>query len=139
MKLKNIFITLTALVLLASSGRVIAQADSTSNKHYAYVHFYAEDTYTEYLSSVFCWSYNPSNKSPTYPNDSLVKWAKAIFKTNLPDVKVRRCVCKYTKSDGSFYATLEQATKSWNMEMTESKGENTTVVIVSFPDCMKKQ
>jgi len=126
------------MVLLASSGSVMAQADSSAKKQYAYVHFYAEDNYTEYVSSVFCWINNPAYKSPAYPNDTLAKWAKAIFKGQLPAVKVRKCVCKFTRSDGSFYTSAEQATKSWNMEIAESKGENTTVQIVSFPDCMKK-
>jgi hypothetical protein len=137
MKLKNILLTLTAFVLLVSSGRVIAQSDSV-NIHYAYVHFYSEDTYTEYISSVFCWHNNSSNKSPTYPGDTLTRWAKAIFKTNFPDIKVRRCVCKFMRSDSSFYTSAEQATKSWNAEMNESKEENITIVVVSFPDCMKK-
>ncbi|HTB31187.1 MAG TPA: hypothetical protein VK808_04125 [Bacteroidia bacterium] len=136
MKLKNVILTLSAFVLLTSSGSVIAQTDS-SGKYYAYAHLYSDDTYTEYVSSVFCWIKNPSNSSITYPSDSLTKWVKSIFKHNYPDVKVRKCVCKFTRADGSYY-TLQQATNSWNMEITESKGENTTVLIVSFPDCMKK-
>jgi hypothetical protein len=137
MKLKNAFLTLTAILLLASSGSVIAQTDS-SNRYYAYAHLYSDDTYNEYISSVFCWVKDTTNQSPMYPADTLTKWAKAIFKKNYPDVKVRKCICKFTRSDGSLYKSADQATKSWNIEITESRGENVTVVIVSFPDCMKK-
>jgi hypothetical protein len=137
MKLKDTILTLTALVLLASTRPVTAQSDSSGNKHFAYAHLYSEDTYTEYISSVFCWTQNPSNTSPEYPSDSLTKWAKSIFKNHLPDVKVRRCICKFVRTNGDYY-TAEQATKSWKMEITESQGQNVNAVIVSFPDCIGK-
>jgi len=136
MKLKNVIVALSALVLLASSAKVFAQTDT--GKYYAYAHLYSDDNYTEYISSVFCWTKNASITSPDYPSDSLTRWVKRVFKGMLPDVHVRQCVCKFTRSDGSFYTSADQATKSWNMEITESKGDNTTVQIVSFPDCVKK-
>ena len=114
--MKSCLILLSSLVFAVYARPAIAQADSVGKKYYAYAHFYANDIdqNTEYISSIFCWVYNPPKNAPSsYPADYLAKWAKAQFKIQLPKEKYKDCTCRFqVDSSGKFYDT-EEAFQHW--------------------------
>jgi hypothetical protein len=137
MKLKYFIFVVPTLLISTFSKPAIAQSDSVGKKNYAYAYFYSSDNYTEYISSVFCWTKNSSGNSPEYPNDYLTAIAKSLFTNNLPDIKVRRCTCRF-EIDSSHYYTSDEAQKSWNLKISEFKNQNINATIISFPDCIHK-
>lgn len=137
MKLKNTTLLIGFILLLTSAKNVTAQTDSIDKKYYAYAHFYSEDNATEYVSSVFCWVYTGPHNFPSYPNDSLIAWAKSNFKDALPKIKSKGYICRFAMDSTGFYNASE-AVNSWNMEIKELNNQNVAVVIVTFPPCMGK-
>jgi hypothetical protein len=136
MKLKNVILTLTTIVLLTYSSIVAAQsADSIGKKYYAYAHVFSKDGSTEYISSVFCWVYNPPQKLATYPNDSLTAWVKAFFKEHIPTTKLKGCACKFEIEGTDKFYTAEDAVRYWNLEIKECNDQNIDIVIATFPAC----
>jgi len=138
MKLKNVISVVTFIVLLASSSAIVAQADSIGKKYYAYAHFYSEDMNTEYISSVFCWIYNPPKNSNTYPNDFLTAWAKSNLKNILPKIKAKDCTCRFEIDGTTNYYSADNAIRLWNLEMSECTNQGIDVEIVNFPPCIDK-
>jgi hypothetical protein len=137
MNIRVMIFTMAAVSNLVSSKPVIAQLDSIGRENYAYAYFYSADNYTEYISSVFCWSKNTSKYSTINPDTYLAASAKSIFINILPDILVRKCICRF-EIDSSHYYTSEEALKFWNLKISESKNQNKNSVLISFPDCIHK-
>jgi len=138
MKLKNAILLLTSTSLLTFSKALIAQSDSISHKCYAYAHVFSKDMSTEYISTVFCWTYNPHQNSPTYPNDSLTAQAKLIFKNALPKVKLNGYDCKFKMEGTNNFYTAADAVKYSNLEINECTNQGMDIEIVTFPPCITK-
>jgi hypothetical protein len=137
MKKDFVLFVLANILLLVFTVHVVAQSDSIGKKHYAYAQVYSDDTYTEYVSSVFCWTNNSPKSVQPSVSDSLTNWAKAIFKNSLPDIKIRGCTCKF-EIDSARYYNADEALKNWNQKIDECHVQSISVVIVTFPNCMEK-
>ncbi len=138
--MKVYVILIASLVLTAYSSPATAQTDSVGKKYYAYAHFYANDIdqNTEYISSIFCWAYNPPKNASSYPSDYLTKWATSNFKAALPKEKIKNCTCRFQiDSIAQFYSAAE-AFRLWTMESKECTDQSITVVIVTFPSSIEK-
>lgn len=127
-------------LVVACTGPATAQLDSAGKKYYAYAHFYSnkDDENTEYISTVFCWVYNPLKKTTSYPGDYLTTWAISNFKAALPRKKIKDCSCRFqADSTAPFYSDAE-ALRLWMLESQECTAENISVVIVPFPEYVNK-
>ena len=137
--MKTYLILLSSLVFTWYACPAIAQTDSVGKKYYAYAHFYANDIdqNTEYISSIFCWVYNPpKNASPDYPSDYLTKWAKAQFKDQLPKEKIKDCTCRFQVDTVAQFYNAAQALHNWSQESTDCNTQGISVIIVTFPVCI---
>jgi hypothetical protein len=134
-------VLLVSLLLALYTNSATAQtSDSVGKKYYAYAHFYANDIdqYTEYISSIFCWTYNPPKNTPSYPSDYLTKWAIAKFKDELPKEKYKTTTCRFQIDTTAQFYSAAQILKVWTMETTECTAQSIQVVIVHFPECVDK-
>ena len=140
MKMGKVFYIIIFIVIIAFSNTVTAQTDSVGKKYYAYAHFYSnlDDENTEYISSIFCWVYNPTKNSTTYPGDYLTSWAISNFKENLPKMKIKGCNCRFEIDSTRQFYSASEAVRLWNLESKDCTVQNIDVIIVTFPSCIVK-
>src|ERR1700679_1504699 len=114
-------ILIASLIMALFTKPASAQTDSLGKKYYAYAHFYANDIdqNTEYISSIFCWTYNPPKGFTGYPSAYLTKWALAKFKDELPKEKYKTTTCRFQIDSTAQFYSAAQALKAWTMESTE--------------------
>lgn len=126
--------------MVACTKPATAQTDSVGKKYYAYARFYSndEDENTEYISTVFCWVYNPPKNATSYPGDYLKKLALATFKAALPKERIKDFNCRFQVDSTSQFYSAAEILRLWTLDSKECTNENISVVYVPFPACIDK-